>query len=85
MATYTVNKINYDSNTYNLEDANALHSVPIATNAIVGGVKAGGDGISIDTNGVISSYTSITATYDADDKEVILNVGTLADADITEY
>jgi len=76
-------KIKYNNVIYEVEDANALHGIATASN--VGGVKAGGDGISIDANGVISSYASITATYDATDKEVILNVGTLADADITEY
>ena len=69
--------------TYDIVDSAALHGIATVSN--LGGVKAGGDGISIAADGTISSFASITATYDATDKEVILNVGTLADADITEY
>lgn len=56
MATYTINKVKSpEGDIYNLQDASALHSIPVATTENVGGVKAGGTGISIDANGVISS------------------------------
>ena len=51
MATYTIDKIEYNGNVYILQDAN----------------------------------TDISSSYDANTKTVTLTVGSLGDADSTEY
>lgn len=51
MATYVIDKIEYDGDIYNLQDAN----------------------------------TDISSSYDANTKTVTLTVGSLGDADSTEY
>lgn len=50
-----MNYLTIGANSYKVVDPDALHSVPIATNETVGGVKGGGSGISIAADGTISS------------------------------
>lgn len=58
MAEYTFDKIKYDGNTYIVEDGNALHSIPMASDSTLGGVKIPANGnITIDANGYISANT----------------------------
>ena len=52
--------------TYDIVDNTALHSVPMASSAVLGGVKAGGDGIVIDSSTGIISIDDKTVPYSDD-------------------